>query len=707
MTQKRESGQVEPARTAAKSSEKPLQSWKEIAAYLERDERTARRWEKVAGLPVHRHRGSKGSSVYAYPSEMDLWRMRPGLEASLAKKSSKQRSLSVLFGVVCILFAAWLIKHGPILNSPNSLAEAANRMKMRQVWAGPGVDTLGAPSPDGRYLSYVDWETGDLALRELSSEEKRRLTNKGTWSDSAENALFSIFSPDGNWIAYSWWNGSSGYDLRVIGFEGAGQRVLYQIERPGFILPADWSSDGKEILVVLWREDGTSHIGFISVEDGSLRILKTLGLRSPRKVSLSPDDRYIVYDFPGRREEPDRDIHLFSTETEREITLVQDPSNDLYPIWTPDGRRVVFVSDRTGTMGLWTLELADGESQGSPELLKPDIGPVWPMGFTREGALYYSLQTGMHDVFLGAVDLASGEVLEAPTRVSRRLVGSSFSPDWSAGGEYLSYVSRRSSVPGEAFGDRIVIRSVATREEREISTNLMSFLEPRWSPDGNLLLVRGKDRAGKRGVFQIDRKTGHTTSIFECEDDVSVGWPDWSLDGKAIFYRLRNRGEKIDSIMVRDLQSGREKELYRTKLPAYLSHLGLSRDGQYLAFYWANPNTGEPSAIRVIPAEGGEPRELYQFQKAALPGHMRFEWTPDDKAILFTMPVAKNPSDLVQETEFQLMRISAEGGEPSTLSLTEDRLRQVQLHPDGRQIVFTAGQTKAEVWVMEDFLPEP
>ena len=35
--------------------EKPLQSWKEIAAYLERDERTTRRWEQNAGLPIRRH----------------------------------------------------------------------------------------------------------------------------------------------------------------------------------------------------------------------------------------------------------------------------------------------------------------------------------------------------------------------------------------------------------------------------------------------------------------------------------------------------------------------------------------------------------------------------------------------------------------------------------------------------------------------------
>jgi hypothetical protein len=53
-----------------------LESWKEIAAYLKRDVRTARRWEKAEGLPVRRHVHHKLASVYAYASELDAWRTR-------------------------------------------------------------------------------------------------------------------------------------------------------------------------------------------------------------------------------------------------------------------------------------------------------------------------------------------------------------------------------------------------------------------------------------------------------------------------------------------------------------------------------------------------------------------------------------------------------------------------------------------------------
>ena len=50
-----------------------LESWKEIAAFFNRDERTVKRWEKDRGLPVHRFPGTKGR-VYAYPEELTAWR---------------------------------------------------------------------------------------------------------------------------------------------------------------------------------------------------------------------------------------------------------------------------------------------------------------------------------------------------------------------------------------------------------------------------------------------------------------------------------------------------------------------------------------------------------------------------------------------------------------------------------------------------------
>ena len=54
-------------------AEDRLDSWKEIAAYLNRDVTTAQRWEKREGMPVHRHVHDKRGSVYAVGSELDAW----------------------------------------------------------------------------------------------------------------------------------------------------------------------------------------------------------------------------------------------------------------------------------------------------------------------------------------------------------------------------------------------------------------------------------------------------------------------------------------------------------------------------------------------------------------------------------------------------------------------------------------------------------
>jgi tetratricopeptide (TPR) repeat protein len=62
-----------PPEAAASPGGDRLDSWKEIAAFLQRDVRTVQRWEKQAGLPVHRHAESRLRTAYAYRSELESW----------------------------------------------------------------------------------------------------------------------------------------------------------------------------------------------------------------------------------------------------------------------------------------------------------------------------------------------------------------------------------------------------------------------------------------------------------------------------------------------------------------------------------------------------------------------------------------------------------------------------------------------------------
>ena len=80
-----------PAQPPTPSEGDHLDSWKEIAAYLNRQVRTLQRWEKLENLPVHRHQHDTLGSVYAYKSELDAWRrdrqLRPRPESPLNRNS--------------------------------------------------------------------------------------------------------------------------------------------------------------------------------------------------------------------------------------------------------------------------------------------------------------------------------------------------------------------------------------------------------------------------------------------------------------------------------------------------------------------------------------------------------------------------------------------------------------------------------------------
>ncbi len=463
-----------------------------------------------------------------------------------------------------------------------------------------------------------------------------------------------------------------------------------------------WSPDGKDILAILGLPDKKNQIVVISVAGGTVRVLEQLGWRYPLKASFSPDGRHIAYDLPPTDDSPGRDIYLSSTDGGQRIALVHHPANDLLLGWSPDGQHILFASDRSGTVDAWSIEVSDGKAEGTPKLCTSNIGPnVVALGFTKNNDYFYGVQIHKSDLYLAAFN-SSQSKLGAPTRISS--VGTNTVPDWSPDGRYLSYIQHSGAASWDLYSSSVVIHTHETGDEYRLVPKLRQWHKfiLRWSLDGRSLLAQARGQQDIEGVYQIDRQTGQVFSLAWSETGSSLEWPCW-VDSENIAYtRLTLANEGSRDIVIRNINTGEEKELYHAMRPNQISELTVSRDGSLLAFIRSDGETGA-TAVKVVPIRGGEVKELIRVQ---LPEKLlTLAWMPDGRHLLFGKQ--RSPG---KQREFELWQISVNDDEPRNTGLVVagQMLYGISVHPTGRYVVFTAGQPlRREVWMIQDFLSEP
>jgi Tol biopolymer transport system component len=569
-------------------------------------------------------------------------------------------------------------------------------IRIKQIWKSGLLDDIGTVSADGKLRSCVDWGEGDVAIQDLKNGEIRVLSHNATLSDTQHFVLNTAISKNGKQIASCWWNPDHTYDLMLSNVDNSSQKLIYK-EDGVEVYPMTWLSDDELITIRQDRNNEITYITIFNVLNDTFRDLKKFDGRIWFRISSSPDEKYIAYDIANSIHDKNFDINVISANGSDEISLVNHPANDRVLGWVPGRQEFLFVSDRSGSWDIWALPLNDGQPEMPAKRIYTNIGEIEPMGFTDKGDCYFGFSLRSFQASIAPFNMETGEL---KIESGEAMLGSNFHVKWSPDGQNIAYIKEDNKVDNPW---QLVVKDLNTGKEHKLADNLFSAMDPNWSPDGNSILLIGRDKMKYRtnknykgGVYIVDMKTGKASEILQLsdykynkpEDDKSpLSRVEWSHDGESIFYLFFR-----DRLVKRSLETGEEKILFRNNYFNY-AILNCSPDGKNLLFAVYNPEK-KKSYLLSMPLEGGETKKLCTSQEAD--DFYEVFWSPDGKYIYFT--------ERIDGTK--IWRIPAEGGNPLNVWQSPNRIEMLSISPKGDQMSYSHRERTTEVRKIENLVQE-
>jgi len=268
--------------------------------------------------------------------------------------------------------AAWLPDSRTLVYSMGGTLwrQAVDSNEAEQLTDGPGYDYQPDCSPDGRFVVFTKYnqEAMELWLLEISTRESWQLTHTGAVNVEPR------WSPDGQRLVWV----STEYNRRfhIFGADIRGGK-LQNIERwtgetrsplPRYyyspfdteISPA-WLPSGKEILFLGNRGQIYGSGGFWKMEaraGAEAREIHYEETTWKARPDVSPDGARVVYaSYAGRQW---HQLWLMPSTGGNSFALTYGDYDNVSPRWSPDGTRIAFISNRSGNVRLWTLEVPGG-----------------------------------------------------------------------------------------------------------------------------------------------------------------------------------------------------------------------------------------------------------------------------------------------------------------------------------------------------------
>ena len=382
----------------------------------------------------------------------------------------------------------------------------------------PLISDMGGLSwtPDAQFLVFSQADGPDdqpsIYMLDVATEELRRLTSppKGSVGDFDPRV-----SPDGTTLAFARMiTGLAGIYLAPM--SGGPPRPLFS--GTSAIRGLDWTPDGREI-VYSGGVLGQSHrLWIVSIAGGSPQPLASAG-----EDALSP----VISRRSGRliyaRSSPDRNIWRSfvprsGTDPAARIKVIGSTRDERSPQIAPDGRRIAFVSNRSGNSEVWTAG-TDGS-----DLIQLTASPNSFSGSPRwspdgSSIAFDSLREGSWNVY--AVDAQGG-----PTRGIVVRDGNDSRPSWSADGEWI-YFNSDITTPQQVWKAPI-------GGGNPVPVTSHGGYNPFESPDGRYVFY---GKRGQPGLWRMPTAGGPETIVIDDFDAADQGF--WDLTDHGVYFLAR------------------------------------------------------------------------------------------------------------------------------------------------------------------------
>jgi len=523
-----------------------LDSWKEIAAYLNRDLRTLQRWEKTANLPIHRLNKPGMRAVFAYTADLDEWlrqqspkptdaspddrSVTPVPPTPMAVSTTRGPARSFVAVLVILLALAAVATFLVARRDPPPLEV----LTARPITSDPGMERDPDISPDGKAVAYASVPPNArtrILIRMIDGGEPQALTT------APANEWSPVWSPDGARLAFLRGDPADAATVFTISRLGGEERKIADV-RPypwrranliGHLLA--WAPDGRHVIVPDRSAGDASQLFLIDTQTGARQ---PLTWPPPAEVdvepSISSDGRLLLFNRVRAESQSDVFVQRLGTEYRPDGPPRKLPSTAPWngtPRLLEARGEVLTSAGALPRLSLWRQPL-DGSG---PPVSLGIIGDYATQSAVHQasGRIVSGTYRDQSDVLRFAIPAAPAQAPLEPPVVG--FLESTFvdrSPAYSFDGSQIAFISDRT-------GRRQLWVATAAGER---PTEWTQAFEPNppppsWSPDGSKVAFAGVGPSGNSQLFVADAATRIATQV--TQDALEYGHAEWSPDGRFLF----------------------------------------------------------------------------------------------------------------------------------------------------------------------------